>query len=95
MPHPSSAEIVIQAAKELTLALQNPAPAAPFSNIGQEQFEAIHQIETVFTSIHDPKRKMNIPPAAENNHTTTAQYPVLPRVLYRARNKNKKCVKKS
>ena len=72
MPHPLLAEIGIQAAKELTLALQHLVPVAPFSNIWQKQLEALHQLVTVFTSIHDSKRKMTTTPATENNNMTTA-----------------------
>jgi hypothetical protein len=43
MPHLSSQEMAIQAARELTFALRNPAPVAPFARLGHQQHEALRK----------------------------------------------------
>jgi hypothetical protein len=48
MPHLSSYEMAIQAARELTFALRNPDPAALFANIGHKQHEALARLATFF-----------------------------------------------
>ena len=48
MPYRSSTESATIAAHELTHALQNPTPASPFSNIGDKQIEALHQLAELF-----------------------------------------------
>jgi hypothetical protein len=47
MPHLSSQEMAIQAARELTFALRNPAPAAPFAHIGYKQHEALSRLANI------------------------------------------------
>jgi hypothetical protein len=44
MPSTSSKDLPSIAALELSNALQNPAPTAPFSQIGTAQLQALHQI---------------------------------------------------
>jgi hypothetical protein len=41
----------IQAARELTFALRNPAPAAPFARIGHKQHEALARLAKIFKEI--------------------------------------------
>ena len=48
MPYRSSTENANIAARELTHALKNPTPASPFSNIGDKQMEALHQLAKIF-----------------------------------------------
>ena len=48
MPYRSSTENATTAARELTHALQNPSPASLFSNIGDKQMEALHQLAKLF-----------------------------------------------
>ena len=48
MPFCSSAENATIAATELINALQNPAPAAPFAHIGDNQMEALDQVAKNF-----------------------------------------------
>ena len=48
MPYRSSTENATIATRELTHALQNPSPASPFSNIGDKQMEALHQLAELF-----------------------------------------------
>ena len=92
MSHPSTAEFAIQVTKKLTLALQNLVTVAPFINIGQEKLKFIHQLATIFTSIHDPKSKKTSTTTTENENTINAPYASLPRVLTRSpNNKEKKC----
>jgi hypothetical protein len=55
MPHLSTYELAIQAARELTFALRNPAPAAPFAHIGHEKHEDRHRLATIFKEIADPE----------------------------------------
>jgi hypothetical protein len=44
MPHTSSKDLAIIAALELSNALQNSAPVAPFSHIGTAQLQALRQL---------------------------------------------------
>jgi hypothetical protein len=55
MPHLSSQEMVIQAARELTFALRNPAPAAPFTRLGYQQHEALARLANIFKEIAVPE----------------------------------------
>jgi hypothetical protein len=55
MPHLSSQEMTIQAARELTSALRNPAPAAPFSRLGHQQHEALSKLANIFKEIAAPE----------------------------------------
>jgi hypothetical protein len=55
MPHLSSQEMAIQAARELTFALRNPAPAAPFARLSHQQHEASANIANIFKEIAAPK----------------------------------------
>jgi hypothetical protein len=48
MPYRSAADTAIHAAQELTSALQNSTPAAPFAPIGDKQMAAIHQLSQIF-----------------------------------------------
>ena len=48
IPYRSSTENATIAARELTHALQNPSPAPSFSNIGDKQMEALHQLAELF-----------------------------------------------
>jgi hypothetical protein len=55
MPHLSSQEMAIQAARELTFALRNPAPAAPFARLVYTQHEALSCLAKIFEEIAEPK----------------------------------------
>jgi hypothetical protein len=55
IPHLSSQEMVIQAARQLTFALRNPAPAAPFSRLGHQQHEALAKLANIFKEIAAPE----------------------------------------
>ena len=48
MPATSSADAATDAARELTAALLNPAPASPFPSLGTEQMAAIKQLAAIF-----------------------------------------------
>ena len=48
MPYILSTENATIDADELTHALQNSTPASPFSNIGDNQMEAVHQLTEIF-----------------------------------------------
>jgi hypothetical protein len=48
MPNTSSKDLASIAALELSNALQNPAPAAPFSHIGTAQLQALRQLPDIF-----------------------------------------------
>ena len=48
IPYRLSTENATIAACELTHALQNPTPSSPFSNIGDKQMEALHQLAELF-----------------------------------------------
>jgi hypothetical protein len=55
MPHLSTYELAIQAACELTFALHNPAPEAPFAHIVHKQHEALHRLAKFFKEIAAPE----------------------------------------
>jgi hypothetical protein len=55
MPHLSSYERDIQAARELMFALRNSAPVAPFSHSGHTQYEALALLATIFKEIAAPE----------------------------------------
>jgi hypothetical protein len=50
IPQTSSNDLATIDALELSNALQNPAPAAPFSRIGTAQIEALRQLSEMFTA---------------------------------------------
>jgi hypothetical protein len=54
-PHLSSYDMAIQSARQLTFALRNPAPAAPFPHIGHTQHEALARLATIFKEIAAPE----------------------------------------
>jgi hypothetical protein len=55
MPHLSSQEMAIQAARELTFALRNPAPAAPFARLGHQQHDALAKLANIFKEVAAPE----------------------------------------
>ena len=57
------------AVQELAYALQNPAPQAPFSNIGESQLVAIEQLSKIFTKASDDRKSMEDPPQQQEYHT--------------------------
>jgi hypothetical protein len=65
MPHLSSQEMAIQAARELTFTLRNPAPAAPFARLGHQQHEVLAKLANIFKEIA----------ATEPNDTITVTTP--------------------
>jgi hypothetical protein len=50
MPRTSSKDLASIAALELSNALQNPAPAAPFSQIGTAQLQALRQLSDMLSA---------------------------------------------
>ena len=59
IPYRSSTEKSTIAARELTHALQNTPPSSPFSNIGDKQMEALHQLAENFQQ--EVKKNDNTP----------------------------------
>jgi hypothetical protein len=55
IPHLSSQEMAIQAARELTFTLRNPAPEAPFARLGHQQHESLAKIANIFKEIAVPE----------------------------------------
>ena len=49
-------------APELSYALKNPSPEAPFSNIGDSQIFAIEQLSKIFSKAEDNVKKRADPP---------------------------------
>jgi hypothetical protein len=47
--------MAIQTARELTFALRNPAPAAPFARLGYQQHEAFARVTNIFKEIAAPE----------------------------------------
>jgi hypothetical protein len=65
MPHLSSQEMAIQAARKLTFALRNPAPVAPFARLGYQQHEALARLANIFKEIAAPEESGDSIPHAE------------------------------
>jgi hypothetical protein len=75
MPHLSSLEMEIQAARELTFALRNPAPAAPFARLGYQQHEALARLANIFKEIAAPELTGN-----ETTRTTKSVQEPIPSI---------------
>ena len=58
-------------------ALQNPAPQAPFSNIGESQLVAIETLSKIFTKASDYGKSTKDPPM-QADHTAAGSIPQTP-----------------
>jgi hypothetical protein len=47
--------------------MQNPAPAAPFSNIGTAQLQALRQLSDIFSAALPPSTAQHAPPLSQNS----------------------------
>ena len=66
MPHLSSTDAAMHAAKDLAHALLNPAPAAPFATLSTARLEAIKQLSDIFseaTTQEPPAPRQRVVPA--------------------------------
>ena len=80
-PFLSSNDNVIIALKELTHALQNPAPAAPFSTMGDNTLSAINKLaEVLTTSIEKFPPKLLVPKLLQPTPTLEPVQTLLPPV---------------
>ena len=85
MPKTSSANAATQAAQDLTHALENLAPAAPFATLGTEQLNNFRQLADIFQMSTSQSR--NASPAAPRVAPNNVQplrvplAPVIPRLL--------------
>ena len=76
MPATSAADAATDAARELTAALLNPAPASPFPALGTEQMAAIKQLAAIFTDATTPATAPQVTPTKPSKYTcTTRQQP--------------------
>jgi hypothetical protein len=67
MPNTSSKDLASIAALELSNALQNPAPAAPFSQIGTAQLQAMRQLSDIFSAALPSGTEQHAPPLSQNS----------------------------
>jgi hypothetical protein len=67
VPHTSSKYLASIAALELSNALQNLAPAAPFSQIGTVQLQALRQLSDIFSAALPSRTKPQAPPLSQNS----------------------------
>jgi hypothetical protein len=67
MPHTSSKDLARIAALELSNALQNPAPAAPFNHIVTEQLQALRQLSDIFSAALPSGTAQHAPPLTQNS----------------------------
>jgi hypothetical protein len=65
MPQTSSKDLAIVAALELSNALQNPAPVAPFSHIGMAQLQALRQLSEIFSAALPSTTIQHAPPVSQ------------------------------
>ena len=74
MPTNSSTDRILQAAKQLTHALKNPAPETPFEHVGDEEVQALNKLATIFQNkaeathnentpekINEPEQRVHVP----------------------------------
>jgi hypothetical protein len=67
MPRTSSKDLASIAAMELYHALQNPAPAAPFCQIGTAQLQALRQLSDIFSAALPSRTPPPAPPSSINS----------------------------
>jgi hypothetical protein len=67
MPSTSSKDLASIASLDLSNALQNPAPAAPFSQIGTAQLQALRQLSDIFSAALPSSTKQHAPPLSQNS----------------------------
>jgi hypothetical protein len=67
MPSTSSKDPASIASLELSNALQNPAPAAPFSQIGTAQLQALRQLLDIFSAALPSGTEKHSPPLSQNS----------------------------
>jgi hypothetical protein len=67
MSSTSSKELASIAALELSNALQNPAPAASFSQIGTAQLQALRQLSDVFSAALSSGTSQHAPPLSQKS----------------------------
>jgi hypothetical protein len=65
MPQTSSNDLAAIAALELSNALQNPAPAAPFSHIGTASFQALRHLSEIFSAALPSTTTQHVPPMCQ------------------------------
>jgi hypothetical protein len=65
MPKTSSKDLATIYALEMSNALQNPAPVAPFSHIGTAQLQALRQLSDIFTRALPPPTTPHAPPTSQ------------------------------
>jgi hypothetical protein len=66
MPNTSSKNLASIAALEISNALQNTAPAAPFSHIGTAQLQALRQLSDIFSAALPSGTAQYAPPLTQN-----------------------------
>jgi hypothetical protein len=67
IPHTFTKDMASIAALELSNALQNPSPAAPFSHIGTAQLQALHQLSELFSASISSRTAQQAPPVAKTS----------------------------
>jgi hypothetical protein len=67
MPQTSSKELATIAALELTNAILNPVPVAPFSHIGTAQLQALDQVSDIFMTVRPPTETPHSPPTFQSS----------------------------
>ena len=81
MPHISSADSAMLAAKDLIAALQNPAPAAPFAPVGNAQASALCKLAKIFDQASkDFQQKQDAVTKAPKSPTIPIDPPTLPAI---------------
>jgi hypothetical protein len=65
MPHTSSKDLAIISALEISNALQNPAPAAPFSHIGTTLLQVLRQLSDIFSDAIPSTTAQHAPPLSQ------------------------------
>jgi hypothetical protein len=86
MPSTSSKDLASIATLEFSNALQNPAPAAPFSQIGAAQLQALHQLSDTFSAAMPSGTSQHAPPLSQNSsqfRSTVQQGTVSPKRIPR------------
>jgi hypothetical protein len=75
MPHTSSKDLISISALELSNALQNPAPVAPFSQIGTAQLQELRQLSEIFSAALPSGTSQHAPPVAQTSSQFRSNVP--------------------
>jgi hypothetical protein len=75
MPQMSSSDRILMAAQDMTDALKNPHPDAPFATIGDDTITALETLSEIFTRKFTKPEANNVPPSPQKTAYNMRQRP--------------------